>query len=70
MAKTNSTNKTITLVLDRETKGALRYQEVGPEGNPRQSDADGALCGTIYFRKAAMDGKPPKGLKVTIEEFS
>jgi hypothetical protein len=43
-----------------KTKGALRYVEIDDEGNERKTDADGAIIGTLYLRKAAQKGKLPE----------
>jgi len=37
-----------------DTKGAVRFQEVGDDGRPKKSDADGAVIGSLYLRKAAL----------------
>jgi hypothetical protein len=54
--------------LDRETKGALRYQEIGPDGKDRTGDADGAFICTLYLRKAALDGDKPASITITIDD--
>jgi hypothetical protein len=47
----------------RETKGAVRLQEVGEDGTP----AFAPSIGTLYIRKSALpDGKMPQTLTVTI----
>ena len=56
---------TVKLVLDRETKGALRYQEVDSTGTPVTDDAKGCVFRNIYVRKSALKGETPK--EVTIE---
>lgn len=47
--------------LERETKGALRYEELGGDGNPVEI-GEGAQIGTLYVRKdaatAAFNGFP------------
>jgi hypothetical protein len=49
--------------FEKETKGAVRYQEVGEDGAP----AFAPQVGTLYIRKSAMPGgKIPKTLIVTI----
>jgi hypothetical protein len=46
-----------------ETKGAVRYQEVGDDGAP----AFAPQVGTLYVRKSGLPGgKIPKTLTVTI----
>lgn len=56
--------KQVALQLEKETKGALRYQEVGPSGAPVEL-AD-AVIGTLYVRKSAMEGKTPEAISVTV----
>jgi len=72
MKKQNgSDSKTVTFTLERETPGALRYAEVdGKSGKPIDlkgpKGMDAAVVGTLYIRKAALDGKMPKSLSITI----
>lgn len=58
---------TTKLVLDRETKGAVRYQEMNAQGGSISTDADGALIGTLYLRKAKLGSTIPKSLSVVID---
>lgn len=55
---------TINFALEKETKGALRFEEVTKPGTPD-------LVGTLYLRKDRVekenDGKFPQTLKVTVE---
>ena len=54
---------TLKFTLEKETKGAIRYQEVGDDGAP----AFAPQVGTLYIRKSALPGgKIPKSLTVTI----
>ena len=54
---------TLKFTLEKETKGAIRYQEVGDDGAP----AFAPQVGTLYIRKSALPGgKVPKTLTVTI----
>ena len=56
-------NTKLKFAFEKETKGAVRYQEVGEDGAP----AFAPQVGTLYVRKSAMpDGKIPKTLIVTI----
>jgi hypothetical protein len=59
-------NRTITFVLEKETKGAVRYQEVNAEGKAIEQAE--SVVGTIYLRKTALDGKIPQRVTVTIAE--
>lgn len=47
--------KTISVefALERATKGALRYQEVAPEGTDPK-------IGTLYIRKTGLAGEPQR----------
>lgn len=58
---------TISLVLERETKGAVRYQELDANGDPRRSGDEESVVGTLYIRKKAIHGAIPTGIRVTIE---
>jgi hypothetical protein len=56
-------NTTLKFAFEKETKGAVRYQEVGDDGGP----AFAPQVGTLYIRKSALPGgKIPKSLTVTI----
>mgnify|MGYP007132578188 CR=1 FL=1 len=57
----NST--TVNFTFERETKGAVRYQEVVPSGDPERR-----VIGTLYLRKTALNGTVPQRLTVTIKE--
>ena len=46
---------TLRFEVEKETKGAVRYAEVGTEA-----------VGTLYLRKAALDEPYPKALTVII----
>lgn len=56
-------------VLDRETKGAVRYQEVDDKGQP---ETVYHKIGTVYLRKTAFDKgvSAPRQITVTIEAQS
>jgi hypothetical protein len=57
-------NVTLKFAFEKETKGAVRYQEVGDDGAP----AFAPQVGTLYVRKSAMPGgKAPNALVVTIK---
>ncbi len=53
--------------LEKETNGALRYQEVDDKG--QAVDQAGIKIGTLYMRKSAFErGKAwPQELRVTID---
>jgi len=53
--------------IERETKGAIRYEEIGEDGEP--IGQAWAKVGTLYVRKSAFERgvSPPERLKVTIE---
>jgi hypothetical protein len=54
---------------ERETKGAIRYQEVvsATDATP-VNVGNGALIGTLYIRKAALRGKAPRRLIVRVRK--
>ena len=55
--------------LEQETKGAVRYQEVGEKGEPEQMSPK---IGSLYIRKTAFKRGTsfPQILDVTIEAAS
>lgn len=59
-------NLTITFALERETKGALRYQEVDPADGRPIDLANGAKVGTLYIRKSALGSAQPKLISVSL----
>lgn len=56
---------TVGFKFEKETKGAIRYQEIDGEGNP-VTTTDGAKIGTLYLRKTALSNEVPQKLKVEI----
>jgi hypothetical protein len=58
---------TAEFVLERETKGALRYQEVDDKDQPVETVW--AKIGTLYIRKTGFERgtEPPNRLTVTVE---
>jgi hypothetical protein len=56
----------VKMRLERETKGALRYQEVDEAGQPVEQVW--AKVGTMYLRKTAFErGAAPQSITVTVE---
>jgi hypothetical protein len=57
----------IPFKLEKETKGALRYQEVDEKGEPIEQAW--AKIGTLYIRKSAFERGSawPKELRVTVD---
>ena len=56
---------TLLFTQERETKGAVRYQEVNEAGeveNLREY-----AIGTLYLRKSALKEPWPKALRITID---
>jgi hypothetical protein len=54
---------------ERETKGAIRYQEVVSATDPTPASiGNGALIGALYIRKSALGGKRPKRLIVRVRQ--
>jgi hypothetical protein len=61
--------KTVVIFsFEKETKGAVRFQETDAAGHPI-SIADGAKIGTLYVRKSALNGTVPVKLKATLESI-
>lgn len=57
------TTMNLRFAFEKETKGAVRFQEVSEDGKP----AFAPSIGTLYIRKSALaDGKIPQTLTVTI----
>jgi hypothetical protein len=54
---------TLHFAVEKETKGAVRYKEVNPDG----SDVFDAKIGTLYVRKSAMPGKVVPALTVAVK---
>ena len=57
---------TVYFSFEKETPGAVRYQEVDGRGNIIKIN-DGAAISTLYVRKSALKGKIPERLTVTVE---
>lgn len=58
--------KTIKMVLERETKGAVRYMEVDASGN--QLELQDSTIGTLYIRKTALGVSIPNPIFITITD--
>lgn len=59
---------TLTFVLERETKGAVRYQELDPKTLTPHTDMRSGVVGTIYLRKDKIGTPIPRALTLKIEE--
>ena len=46
--------KSVTLTVEKETKGTWRFKEDGPD--------ESHMFGTIYVKKASLKGETPKKL--------
>ena len=63
----------INMVLERTTKGALRYQEVNLSGRPLGMASQETVIGTLYLRKWGLqtqgvrEGYYPNNITVVIE---
>lgn len=55
----------VNFILEKETKGALRYQEASVEGKPK-SISEGAVIGTLYVRKSALSSAVPQALVIEL----
>jgi len=54
---------TLHFVVEKDTKGAVRYKEVNSDG----TDALAPQIGTLYVRKSAIPGKVLDKLTVTVK---
>jgi hypothetical protein len=54
----------VEFVFERETKGAVRYQET-KDGAPVEI-GNGAIIGALYIRKDALNGVMPRKLVVSV----
>jgi hypothetical protein len=57
--------KQLLFTLEKETKGALRYNEVDKDGKAIEHP-DFAI-GTLYLRKSAFPAPFPQAIAVTVE---
>lgn len=56
----------VTFVLTSETKGALLFHELDPQGQPYARHWDGKI-GMLYVRKRTFTQGWPKKISVTLE---
>ena len=59
----------VVIVGVKETKGAIRWQEVNTQGEDLDIGV-GAVVGSFYTRKSAWPNGWPKGLRVTVEPMN
>ena len=52
----------LRFAFEKETKGAVRFQEIGEDGKPGFAPS----IGTLYIRKSALPDGIPQTLTVTI----
>jgi len=52
--------KIIEFEFEKETKGAIRFKEIVPEGEDR-------VIGTLYIRKDALKGERPKKVIINLK---
>lgn len=65
MARKNLT--TVTMNLEKETQGAVRFHEVDADGNFITNFKDGRI-GTLYLRKEVFETDTyPKSITVTVK---
>ncbi len=58
---------TVTMLLERETKRTIRYQEVDADG--LVIDMQDAAVGTIYLKKRVLGNTPPQMIMISVTEF-
>ena len=56
----------VAMVLERETKDAVRYQELGEGGQP--TDFATGRRSTLFIRKTAFPNGAPKAISVAIRK--
>lgn len=59
------TTLTAKFQFERETKGAVRFQEIDDNGTVL--DMNAAVIGTLYLRKSHLGGTTPQSITVSIE---
>ncbi len=65
MTKANPT--VVNFKFERETKGAVRFfVTASADGVTPLTNEEGAKIGTLYLRKAALNGTVPERLQITI----
>jgi len=57
---------TLSFVQEKSTKNTVRFQELSKDGLP-VFGVD-AVIGIVYVQKSAFSGKPPKYIRLTLEE--
>lgn len=57
---------TVTFNFERETKGAVRFQETDQDGNVKTT-TNGGLVGTLYLRKSGLPNGIPKQIDVDMK---
>lgn len=55
--------QTVTLTLDRTTKGTVRYKAEG-----RDDDHDVAIVSLVYLQKPHIGEPVPETIRITVEE--
>ena len=53
------TTTSVSMTLEKETKGTVRYAEQNEDDNP--------VIGTLYMKKAALRGQRPPTIEITIQ---
>lgn len=53
--------------LEKETKGAVRYKQYEEAGTAVGVGPDDALFGTVYVRKARLEGETPSVLTIIVD---
>lgn len=61
-----SNEKTATMVVEKETRGAVKYQEVNGSGEPLEMSDPACVMGQAYVRKNAFNGKIPKRVTIMV----
>jgi len=68
LSKAGNKTHTLKFAWQNDTKGAIRYGEILPNGNVANAPNDpGAVIGTLYLRKTAVGNiTSPTEIEVTV----
>ena len=61
--------RTVHFRFERETPGAVLYQETDANGHDLKADTEGTVIRTLYVRKRQLNGAIPKHIRADIYEW-
>ena len=59
--------KIVNFIIERETKGTIRYREVVPPGV--EDKLENKVIATLYIRKTSLGDERPEKIEVTIKSL-